>query len=904
MKQISNPFIEFCHCLDKAAVAEKAGDYDTMWFYVKQAKIYPATADFHKWLLSYSQVIYKFLYEPDANKAVLTRELLILRKEAGYKPENIEHCINSVYRYVKDSYILLLFNLLREYSSKMGSLPEYEELCLELYEIMEKEQWLQLPGENYYLCVHMFICDYYIQSGRFAAAGYYYEKIWQKYKDEKYISANCFVAINNYVNNLLSQGNMDKAKEVYNFLMDKVFDGHIDGFFEENMEGELQKFFSEMIPFLEMTGHSENIIEIIESMLDCGIFDSEPVSYSMIQIYFYYMYYLNRQKKTCSFDRQHQIGMYLKKYQEKTDLMKVSTSLDMYSYIVSYYLCKMQKNKKAFVYLEQSASFLIDSDFGNMDNRYYIIAIQIVVYEYRQLGYSNKAVEYAELFMQKNISFYATAEFYTDNVRMEQYLEICGIAFQCIYYAVCMLVSKEKKFTYSLNYKQILSSVLRMRNRIGVLDDGRLRMREKNPDELAFFSLEKLKEIMPENTVLIELLYIEPEIYKTGQRKYDSPDRQYQLEIFVLVNKQGQCMLEYKSIPDARDLNENVMALLDKMRSGGGKIKRQAEVVYRELFSGLEYIMQDIKHLWICPDGVLCNLSFDAFFDLAGELSFADYTYWQSLRDIFEVWEEGDSALSCMIGNPKFSLEETDGIQPANEEKRWAFKQLKPLPYSGYEALKLSIFMEGRCFTGGEATKFVIEAGYRYLHIATHGFNQGSGCSAWYDSMLAFSGAQDFLNYGGSMAGYGNGFLSAEEISKINLSGTEAVVLSACGSGSSIFSKYKHQTGLHIAFSVAGVKYVVSALWEVDDFPTAVLMSYFYENMREGIQVPAALAKAKRQLRNTSVEVLMELVNRDKNIMPDSYNELLSTLSKLPAEYCCYSSPWYWGSFICTRAMY
>lgn len=61
----------------------------------------------------------------------------------------------------------------------------------------------------------------------------------------------------------------------------------------------------------------------------------------------------------------------------------------------------------------------------------------------------------------------------------------------------------------------------------------------------------------------------------------------------------------------------------------------------------------------------------------------------------------------------------------------------------------------------------------------------------------------------------------------MDLRGTEIAVLSACGSGKSIFSLHKQQIGLHVAFGVAGVRYIISALWAVDDFPTAVLMNFF-----------------------------------------------------------------------------
>jgi len=79
-----------------------------------------------------------------------------------------------------------------------------------------------------------------------------------------------------------------------------------------------------------------------------------------------------------------------------------------------------------------------------------------------------------------------------------------------------------------------------------------------------------------------------------------------------------------------------------------------------------------------------------------------------------------------------------------------------------------------------------------------------------------------------------DGILTAEEISQMNLKGTDLVVLSACMTGLGNIETPEGAFGLQRAFKLAGVKSIVMSLWEVPDQATAKLMSIFYSNLAKG----------------------------------------------------------------------
>jgi CHAT domain-containing protein len=107
-----------------------------------------------------------------------------------------------------------------------------------------------------------------------------------------------------------------------------------------------------------------------------------------------------------------------------------------------------------------------------------------------------------------------------------------------------------------------------------------------------------------------------------------------------------------------------------------------------------------------------------------------------------------------------------------------------------------------------------------------------------------------------------DGFLSAQEIARMNLSNLDLAVLSACETGLGEIIGSEGVFGLQRAFKLAGAKSLIMSLWKVPDAQTSELMGYFYNNYMKGMTKSFALKEA-------------QLIMKQK-----------------------YKNPFYWGGFI------
>jgi CHAT domain-containing protein len=152
------------------------------------------------------------------------------------------------------------------------------------------------------------------------------------------------------------------------------------------------------------------------------------------------------------------------------------------------------------------------------------------------------------------------------------------------------------------------------------------------------------------------------------------------------------------------------------------------------------------------------------------------------------------------------------------------------------------------------------------LHLASHGFfltPQPGRATADRDllSRLADQVENPLLRSGLAMAGINswnkglplpaaaeNGILTGEDVSGLDLTATELVVLSACETGLGAVEVGEGVFGLRRAFMLAGAKSLVMSLWEVPDKQTQQLMADFYANLAQGESPAIALRQAQLKL--------------------------------------------------------
>ncbi len=163
----------------------------------------------------------------------------------------------------------------------------------------------------------------------------------------------------------------------------------------------------------------------------------------------------------------------------------------------------------------------------------------------------------------------------------------------------------------------------------------------------------------------------------------------------------------------------------------------------------------------------------------------------------------------------------------------------------------------------------------RVLHIATHGYFfpdpksivQKSSLNGEQESVYKISDhpmlRSGLIMAGGNAAWQGkqtlegreDGILMAYEISQMNLSNTELVVLSACETGLGDIQGNEGVYGLQRAFKIAGAKYLIMSLWQVPDKQTSLLMTTFYKKWIESkMNIPDAFHAAQKELRDNGLD--------------------------------------------------
>jgi CHAT domain-containing protein len=96
-----------------------------------------------------------------------------------------------------------------------------------------------------------------------------------------------------------------------------------------------------------------------------------------------------------------------------------------------------------------------------------------------------------------------------------------------------------------------------------------------------------------------------------------------------------------------------------------------------------------------------------------------------------------------------------------------------------------------------------------------------------------------------------DGILTALEISQMNLSQTELVVLSACETGLGDIKGNEGVYGLQRAFKIAGAKYLLMSLWQVPDRETMEFMTTFYTHwLSDKMSIPDAYHQTQKEMKD------------------------------------------------------
>jgi hypothetical protein len=116
-------------------------------------------------------------------------------------------------------------------------------------------------------------------------------------------------------------------------------------------------------------------------------------------------------------------------------------------------------------------------------------------------------------------------------------------------------------------------------------------------------------------------------------------------------------------------------------------------------------------------------------------------------------------------------------------------------------------------------------------------------------SGLALAGANKYWKKTAENLTTDDGILTASEISNLDLSACQLVVLSACETGLGAINGSEGVFGLQRAFKMAGVKSIIMSLWKVPDTQTAELFDIFYSECFAGKTIHEAFHSAQAKMK-------------------------------------------------------
>lgn len=238
---------------------------------------------------------------------------------------------------------------------------------------------------------------------------------------------------------------------------------------------------------------------------------------------------------------------------------------------------------------------------------------------------------------------------------------------------------------------------------------------------------------------------------------------------------------------------------------------------------------------------------------------------------------------AILYGGIKYDLDEETMI---TESEKWQDKErglaLNYLHYSDIEVDYIEKLLKdngikARSFKGEKASEesfnHLPDSIHKVIHLATHAYYlspKESKQRRFFTTDIDFktsnllhcgiflSGSKKAWNNQEIPLGVEDGILTAEEISRMDLSGTELVVLSACNSGLGDIDETEGLYGLQRAFFQAGVKYQLVTLWSVSDSVALEFMQHFYD----------ALIKNRLSLQQAFDNAVMKI----KASYPQPYN--------------------------------
>lgn len=329
-------------------------------------------------------------------------------------------------------------------------------------------------------------------------------------------------------------------------------------------------------------------------------------------------------------------------------------------------------------------------------------------------------------------------------------------------------------------------------------------------------------------------------------------------------------------------------------KRGAKLVGKPQKNLFEMIWKPLEPKLAEVKTVYFSPSGLLHRLNLGAIpvsmletisdkYQLVqlgssrqliqpSEINFKNQEAWL-LGDIrYDLDSTAFSPAELMasrgenLGNPVLARTEDEETVSAWQPLDWTGTEVETIEGFYKEAGGANTAIFGKSATEESFKKLGGKTGSpRHIHLATHGYFFPDPPKFIKSDRAVFRFSQNPMIRSGLVLANGNftwlngraprpemedGILTAFEISQMNLSNTELVVLSACETGLGDIRGKEGVYGLQRAFKIAGVKYLVMSLWQVPDQETSVFMIAFYKKMlTEKMAIPDAFRAAQKEMK-------------------------------------------------------
>jgi CHAT domain-containing protein len=387
--------------------------------------------------------------------------------------------------------------------------------------------------------------------------------------------------------------------------------------------------------------------------------------------------------------------------------------------------------------------------------------------------------------------------------------------------------------------------------------------------ELTSVTLANIRQAIPVDAVLVEWFRYMP-LDPTRKNSMRSASPHY--VAYVLKRTGNPVAIDVGEAQIVETLARRLRVALANPASRD--FEQHAAALSTKLLAPLRTHLQGVEHILFSPDGELnlipmAALPFEPGVRLAERFN---VSYLTSGRDLLRIATEPVSLdAAVVVADPDYGRvaaapSKQSPLQPrrSNDLDRGGlvFRRLAGTALEARDLKALLKLKEPNVLVRLQASETALKQmkGPPVLHVATHGFflsdrqlsdavtrqRGGSAASLAHSENPLLRSGIALAGANARSSGEDDGILTALEVTQLDLSRTQLVVLSACDSGAGEVQNGEGVYGLRRALALAGAQTQVTSLWKVSDDATRNFMAEYYRRLLKGGGRAAALRETQR----------------------------------------------------------